>query len=230
MLGGMSASRIQPAKGNTMKRLISTAAAAVLIAVVSAGAASADEPNSVNIALFDMTAVAPGFVGGADAGAAGQGMMGMMGRGGFAQGVPGFGGGQGYGGPMMGGGYGAGMMGGGYGRGMMGMMGPGMMAIRADKPTVKAGTVTFNVTNWSRSLVHEMVVVAVDSPDAALPYDYSKQQVVEDQVKVLGETEELQPSASQALTLDLPAGNYLLICNLPGHYGSGMQMAFSVAG
>ncbi len=155
--------------------------------------------------------------------------MGMMGRGGFARGMPGLGRSQGYGGPMMGGGYGSGMMGGGYGRGI-GMMGPGMMSIRADKTTVKAGTVSFDVTNWSRSLVHEMVVIAVDSPDAELPYDYSKQEVVEDQVKVLGETGELQPNASKTLTLDLPVGNYLLICNVPGHYGSGMQMAFSVPG
>ena len=103
------------------------------------------------------------------------------------------------------------------------MMGPGMMSIRADASTVKAGNVTFDVTNWSRSIVHEMLVIAVDSPDAALPYDYGKQQVIEDQVKMLGETDELQPNASKTLTLDLPAGNYLLICNVPGHYGSGCK-------
>ena len=38
--------------------------------------------------------------------------------------------------------------------GMMGMM--GVMAIRLDHNPVKAGDVTFDVTNWSRSTVHEM--------------------------------------------------------------------------
>jgi hypothetical protein len=43
------------------------------------------------------------------------------------------------------------------GMGMMGqgMMGFGMMTIRADVPSVKAGPVTFNVINWSRSVVHK---------------------------------------------------------------------------
>jgi uncharacterized cupredoxin-like copper-binding protein len=143
--------------------------------------------------------------------AAGQGFMGqggggfgMMGRGGFAQG----------------------MMGQGFGN----MMGPGMMSIRTDKSSVKAGEVTFEVTNWSRSLVHEMLVIAVDNADAALPYDYDKQRVIEDQIKSLGETSEMQPNASKALSLNLTPGTYLLICNVPGHYGAGMQTVLTVTG
>jgi len=189
------------------------------------------ESSTVNIALIDMTAVMPGFAG-QGLSTLGQGGVGMMGRGGFGQMTPGWGGG-GFGQGMMGGygpfgpGFAPGMM------GMMGMMGQGMMGfgmmtIRADVPSVKAGPVTFNVINWSRSVVHEMAVIAVDDPAAALPYDYNRQVVVEDQVNMLGETEELAPNASEALTLDLPAGNYLLICNIPGHYGSGMQMSFTV--
>ena len=82
-----------------------------------------------------------------------------------------------------------GMMGRGGGQGMM----MGMMSVRADRTSAKAGPVTFDVTNWSRSVVHEMLVVAVDSPDAPLPYDFSKQIVPEDQVKVLGETASFSP-------------------------------------
>ena len=103
-----------------------------------------------------------------------------------------------------------------------------MMSIRIDKSTVKAGDVTFNVTNWSRSLVHEMLVIAVDNADAALPYDYDKQRVIEEQVKSLGETNEMQPNASKALSLNLTPGTYLLICNVPGHYGAGMQSVLTV--
>jgi uncharacterized cupredoxin-like copper-binding protein len=134
----------------------------------------------------------------------------------------------------------AGMMGSGMGFGMMwpGMMGRGglgpgmmmgMMSLRTDKTSVKAGPVTFDVTNWSRSVVHEMLVVAVDSPDAPLPYDYSKQIVLEDQIKKLGETQELQPNTSKTIDMTLAPGSYLLVCNVPGHYAAGMVAPFTVA-
>ncbi len=180
-----------------------TIAVAATTALIVAAAPRAEAAASVNVALFDMTAAGPGFGGqGYGPGTTGHGGMGMMGRGGFAEGRMGYGGG--------------------------GMMGAGMMSIRTDTNTVKAGEVTFDVTNWSRSLVHEMLVVAVDNAEAPLPYDYNKDEVVESQVKMLGETNELEPNASKALTLDLKPGHYLLICNVPGHYASGMQTDFTV--
>jgi hypothetical protein len=64
-------------------------------------------------------------------------------------------------------------MGTGRGYGMMGpgMMGPGMMmrgmmAVRTDHPSVKAGPIHFDVTNWSQSLLHELIVTRVDNPEA----------------------------------------------------------------
>jgi uncharacterized cupredoxin-like copper-binding protein len=109
-----------------------------------------------------------------------------------------------------------------------GMMGVGMMSVRAGKTRVKAGRVTLDVTYWSRSVVHEVLVVAVDNPDAPLPYDYNKQTVVENQIKSLGETEELQPNASKSIELTLSPGNYLLLRNVPGHYAAGMAVPFTV--
>jgi uncharacterized cupredoxin-like copper-binding protein len=117
---------------------------------------------------------------------------------------------------------GPGMM---MGQGMMG----GMMSIRVDKPTVKAGTVTFEVTNWSRSVLHEMLVISVDSPTGPLPYDYPQARVPEDQVKVLGEAADLQPNATKTFEVPLSPGSYLLICNIPGHYAAGMAASLSVA-
>ncbi len=126
------------------------------------------------------------------------------------------------------------------GRGMMrpGIMGPGMMggrmfahgmmAIRLDQSTVKAGSIRFDVTNWSRSVVHEVLVVSVDNPGAPLPYDYSRGKVPEDQVKVLGEVADLSPNASGTLDLALAPGSYLLICNVAGHYAAGMAVPLSV--
>ena len=140
--------------------------------------------------------------------------------------------GQGYGGygpGMMGpgyGGYGSGYMGRGYGMMGHGMM--GMMSIRTNVASVKAGKITFAVSNLSRSIVHEMLVVAVDNPNTPLPYDYSIGEIPENQVKVLGETEEMQPNAEKTIEVDLKPGSYLLICNVPGHYASGMWTPLTV--
>jgi uncharacterized cupredoxin-like copper-binding protein len=128
-------------------------------------------------------------------------------------------------------GQGHGMM----GQGMMGygMMGPGMMmggmmAVRTDHSSVKAGTIHFDVTNWSQGVLHELIIVAVDNPQAILPYDYSKAKVAEDQVKVLGDTGDLQPGTSYAFDLALAPGAYLLFCNVPGHYAAGMVTPLTV--
>ncbi len=189
-----------------MKRYLRYLAAALLVLTPAAAPTmAADGQTTVKVALLDMSSLMP------------MGMMayGMMG--------PGWGQGQGTTNPGM---MGYGMMGPGMmmGQGMMG----GMMSIRVDKPTVKAGAVTFEVTNWSRSVLHEMLVVSVDSPTAPLPYDYPQARVPEEQVKVLGEAADLQPNATKTLGVTLTPGSYLLICNLPGHYAAGMAVPLSV--
>jgi uncharacterized cupredoxin-like copper-binding protein len=134
-------------------------------------------------------------------------------------------------------GPGQGMMGYGWsspGEGRRGRwpMGPGMMmgmmAVLINQPSVKTGAVRFDVTNWSRGMLHEVLVVAVDNPQAPLPYDYSQGKVVEDQVKVSGDTGDLQPGASYTLDVTLMPGSYLLICNVPGHYAAGMVTPLTV--
>ncbi len=127
--------------------------------------------------------------------------------------------------------YGPGMMGQGCGPGygMMGqgMMG-GMMSVRTNVASVKAGKVTFDVTNLSRSIVHEMIVVTVENHNTPLPYDYNTGQIPEKQVRMLGETEEIEPNAEKTISLDLKPGFYLLICNVPGHYAAGMWTPLTV--
>jgi uncharacterized cupredoxin-like copper-binding protein len=110
--------------------------------------------------------------------------------------------------------------------GMMGMM--GVMSIRLDHNPVKAGDITFDVTNWSRSTVHEMVVVKVDSESSQLPFDYSQSKVREDQIKILGDTAELQPNESKSVSVHLEPGTYMLFCNVPGHYAWGMATTLNV--
>ncbi len=180
-----------------------------LLAIQPITAFAAGEPANVKVALTDMSSAMSGW--------RGRGMMG---------------GGQGQGGNWGPGMMGPGMMGWSHpgqgsnsGPGMMGMMG---MAVRIDHDTVKAGLVRFDVTNWSRGMIHEMMIVAVDNPQAPLPYDYTQAKVAEDQVKVLGDTENLQPNGSKSLDVALTPGTYLLICNVPGHYAAGMVTPLTV--
>jgi uncharacterized cupredoxin-like copper-binding protein len=209
-----------------MRKAALIVAATLLASVPAQGRAadpsgSAGAPATVKVALLDMSATM-GMMG--HGRMMGPGMMmepGMMERGRMMEG------------PMMrnwwgqgqreGGGGGPGMM----GPGMMGRM-MGMMSIQADRDTVKAGPVHFDVTNWSQGMQHELLVITVDTPVALLPYDYAQARVVEDQVRVLGETEELQPNGSGRLDLTLSPGTYLLICNIPGHYAAGMAIPLSV--
>jgi uncharacterized cupredoxin-like copper-binding protein len=202
------------AEEGLMNRIVLACALAAGI-IAPALPSSAEPGQAVNVIMLDMTALmGPGYVGG-------YGMMGPNG--------------------MMGGRYGYGMMApgtmmgnpspGGTGdpaRGpVLGMM-SGMMSIRTDQDTVKAGPVTFDVVNLSRTLVHELVVIAVDPNNPALPYDYTNWQILESQTKVVGETEELKPDEEKTLTLTLPAGNYVLICNVPGHFAAGMVAPLKV--
>lgn len=103
------------------------------------------------------------------------------------------------------------------------------MGIKALPGTVKAGKVTFKVTNDSRDTVHEMIVMSLANPGKPLPYIASESRVDEDKAGDKGEVSELEPGKSGALTVDLKAGKYLLICNVPGHYGAGMWTEFTVA-
>ena len=103
------------------------------------------------------------------------------------------------------------------------------MGIKALPGTVKAGKVTFTVTNDSKDTIHEMIVMYLADPGKPLPYIVAESRVDEDKAGDKGEVSELEPGKSGALTVDLKAGKYLLICNVPGHYGAGMWTEFTVA-
>jgi uncharacterized cupredoxin-like copper-binding protein len=103
------------------------------------------------------------------------------------------------------------------------------MGITLDQATVPAGNVTFNVSNDSKSEIHEMVVAPVADPMKPLPYNKDLMKVDEDGAGHLGEVAELEPGQSGALTLDLKPGTYILYCNIPGHYELGMWTLLTVS-
>lgn len=91
--------------------------------------------------------------------------------------------------------------------------------------TANAGAVAFEVGN-SGQLLHNFVIIRTDLDQGALPIDGV--QVDISQLTVVAQTIDLPPGQNQLLLTDLEAGQYVLICNIPGHYNAGMHRAFTV--
>jgi uncharacterized cupredoxin-like copper-binding protein len=99
--------------------------------------------------------------------------------------------------------------------------------ITADKTAVPAGPVQFVVANHG-TVVHEMVVVKTESPASALRVENG---TVDEAAagQVIGEVEEFSPGwATRSAAFNLQPGSYVFLCNVIGHYGHGMRLAFTV--
>jgi uncharacterized cupredoxin-like copper-binding protein len=116
----------------------------------------------------------------------------------------------------------------GLGMGANGDMSKAMAFLEVDTASVPAGKVTFEVTNASTELEHEMLVASIAGVDAKLPYDDAKNRLNEDSLAPLGEVTELAPGKTGALTLDLKPGQYAVFCNVTGHFMAGMWKVIEV--
>lgn len=102
------------------------------------------------------------------------------------------------------------------------------MGITIYQNSIKAGPVTFAVKNNSEKTIHEMLVLPIRDTSTPLTYLKNDNRLDEDKIKSLGEVSELDPGKSGTLTLNLKPGNYLLACNVPGHYMAGMWAMLTV--
>ena len=75
-----------------------------------------------------------------------------------------------------------------------------------------------------------MMVLPVEDATKQLPYDADKMQVDEEAAGTLGEVAETEPGKTGTVTLSLKPGNYLLFCNMPGHYMMGLWTMITVKG
>lgn len=91
--------------------------------------------------------------------------------------------------------------------------------------SIAEGTVTFDVSN-DGVLPHNFRVIRSDLAIDALPTAVGS--VDEGAVDVRGSTADLGGGGTEAVEVDLEAGSYVLICNVPGHYLGGMRVAFTV--
>ena len=96
-------------------------------------------------------------------------------------------------------------------------------SFKASAQTVPAGRVTFVVRN-AGTMEHEFVVIRTNRGPHALPM--KGQQASEAGSK--GEIEELASGGTKRLTLTLAPGNYVLLCNLSGHYRRGQAVRLVV--
>ncbi len=114
------------------------------------------------------------------------------------------------------------------GMAMAGDMSKATMALKADPATVPAGEVTFELSNDSKTVVHEMIVALVADPSKPMPFNANENRVEEDKAGDVGEVSELDPGKTGSLKITLKPGTYLLYCNVPGHYMSGMWTTLTV--
>ena len=101
--------------------------------------------------------------------------------------------------------------------------------VRQDAAVVPAGTVSFRILNQGPTR-HEFIVVRTDRAPEKLPLQRDGLTVNEDApgIDLLDEVDGLDIDDRQTLVLDLAAGNYVLYCNLEGHYLGGMYAALTV--
>ena len=95
---------------------------------------------------------------------------------------------------------------------------------------ISAGPVTFNVKN-DGTVEHEFVVFRTDLAEDALPTDDEGTEVDEDAsgLEPMGEVEDVPVGGTASFDATLEPGEYVGICNVPGHYGSGMHIHFTVS-
>ena len=102
-------------------------------------------------------------------------------------------------------------------------------SITLDESSAAAGELTFDVSNDAEQ-THEFVIFKTDLAEDALPTDEDGNVDEEgDGVELIDEIEDIEAGSTQSLTLTLDAGNYVFICNLPGHYAQGMHTSFTAS-
>jgi uncharacterized cupredoxin-like copper-binding protein len=102
-------------------------------------------------------------------------------------------------------------------------------SLRRDVDVVPAGTVRFRILNQGPT-THELSVIRTDRAPDKLPLQRDGLTINEDApgMDFLDEAEGLDIGDRRTLALRLAAGNYVLYCNMEGHYLGGMHAALTV--
>lgn len=101
---------------------------------------------------------------------------------------------------------------------------------KIDMPsTIKAGQVTFHITNEDTADTHEFIIFKTDLAPGKLPLDSSGNvNVSAPGLTLVDQVSGMSPGEVKDMTVTLQPGKYVAICNLPGHYEAGMFTGFTV--
>lgn len=97
--------------------------------------------------------------------------------------------------------------------------------ISLDPMTVPAGRVVFDISNEGDA-VHEFEVFTGEATDISVVNNVA----VTGSLELIDEAEDIVPGMSLTLEVTLDAGDYVIICNLPGHVANGMVTELTVTG
>ncbi len=87
--------------------------------------------------------------------------------------------------------------------------------------------VRFDVRNAGQ-ISHELDVLRTNRRADDLPVSDAVVQTKAPDVELVRKTKRIRPGATATLAVQLRLGAYVLVCNVPGHYQSGMRTAFAV--
>ena len=93
---------------------------------------------------------------------------------------------------------------------------------------VKAGKVTFEITNSSTTQEHEFLFVKTDMTPDQLPMKDEGAWVDEGKLQGFEEFGDIEEGDTKTWTAELTSGRYVLFCNEEGHFGAGMYATLTV--
>ena len=103
----------------------------------------------------------------------------------------------------------------------------GEYAITVDPESAAAGSITFSIVNEGE-LEHEFEVFEGTLDPAEVPIEEERANFEGLGIEEVDEVEDLAGGDEAQLTVELPSGTHLLVCNLPGHWEQGMYTEFTV--
>jgi len=103
--------------------------------------------------------------------------------------------------------------------------------ISTNTPSHVAGPITFYLDNQG-NIDHEFVIIQTDTlaKDLVAKVDPATMRLDEELLTSPGEYGDLAAGVTGVVTIDLPAGHYVLMCNIADHYQLGMYADLEVTG
>lgn len=97
--------------------------------------------------------------------------------------------------------------------------------ITAQPDVASSGRTDLAIVN-DGAIVHEVEIFGGVEAGQTLTVSNSVANTTD--LDLIDEVEDILPSSTSTLVVDLEPGTYLVICNLPGHYGQGMAAYLTV--